>query len=71
MSKKTYRIYGIATIGKYLGEVTAESKEEALDKAETDDAITANHHISICHHCSRQMQDTPEITELQAEEVEE
>lgn len=69
MSKKTYRIYGIATVSKYLGKVTAESQEEALEKADTDDAIAANHHISICYHCSRQMQDTPEITELQAEEV--
>ena len=63
---KTYRVYGIATIGKYLGTVEADSPEDAIDKGW--DECTDKMHISICHHCSRQMQDSPEITELQVEE---
>lgn len=64
---KTYKVYGIATIGKYLGEVQASSEEEAKDKAY--DELSNEMHISICHHCSREMQDSPEITDLQVEEA--
>jgi ERCC4-related helicase len=62
----TFKVYGIATMSKYLGEVEADTKEQAEDKAwkELGDEM----YISICHQCSRQMGDTPEISKLQVEE---
>lgn len=64
---KTFRIYGLATVSKYLGEVQAETAEEAKDKAydELSDAM----HFSICHRCSHEMGDTPEITDVEVEEI--
>lgn len=62
-----YRVYGLATISKYLGEVEASSPKEAEDKA--CEELSDNMSFSICHQCSREMQDTPDITEIQVEEA--
>jgi len=64
-----YRIYGIATISKFLGEVEADSKEQAEDKAYEE--LADELHIRICHQCSHEMQDTPQIDSLEVEEVKE
>ena len=64
---KTYQVYGIATVSKHLGKVKANSPEEAEKKAWSE--LSNEMHISICHHCSKKMGDTPEITELQVEEA--
>jgi len=63
-----FNIYGIATISKHLGTVEAATKEEAVDKAW--DELSDKTHISICHRCSHEMGDTPEISSLEAEEAE-
>ena len=61
-----YRAFATVVGGKYLGEVEADSEEEAVDKAwELDEC-----HISLCHHCSRQLENA-QITDIDIEPVEE
>ena len=64
MSK--YRAYGVVTGGKYLGEVEADSKEEAISKAGELDTC----YVSICHQCSSEIDD-PDIHEIQVELIKE
>lgn len=62
---KKYRVYGVVTGSKYLGEVEAENAEEAEQKAFDELDIGC----SLCHHCSSEAEDA-EIHELNIEEVE-
>ena len=61
-----YRIYGTVTGSKYIGEVEADSKEEAEEKA-WEKLDTS---ICLCWECSREIKD-PEVTEVVAEVIEE
>lgn len=60
-----YRVYGIVTAGKYLGEVEADSEEEAINKGVDLDTC----YVSVCHQCSRDIGD-PQIDRLEAELIE-
>lgn len=60
MSK--WKCYGRITSSKYLGEVEADTEDEALEKAIGLDTAF----ISLCHQCSREMDD-PEVTEVNVE----
>lgn len=62
---KKYRIYAQVVGSKYLGEVEADSKEEAIEKAFDLDTCS----VSICHQCSREIDDA-QIGEIDAEEIE-
>jgi Fe2+ or Zn2+ uptake regulation protein len=46
-----YRVYGLFTGSKMLGEFEAEDESEAIDMA----AESAANHVSLCHHCSRKI----------------
>lgn len=61
-----YRIYGTVTGSKYLGEVEAESKEEA-EEAAWEQLDTS---VSLCWQCSGEIND-PEIDEVVADAIEE
>lgn len=63
MSKK-YRIYGVVTGSKYLGEVEADSKEEAAEKA-FEQLDVAFH---LCHQCVDEAEDA-EIHEIIVEQL--
>tara|TARA_Y100000034_G_C6686603_1_gene302111 strand:+ start:224 stop:430 length:207 start_codon:yes stop_codon:yes gene_type:complete len=61
-----YRISGLVTGGKYLGEVDADNEEQAEMRGwKLPDA-----HVSVCHQCSSEIDD-PEITQLFVEEIKE
>ena len=59
MSK--YSVYGQVTGSKYLGEVEAETEEEAIKKGEGLDDCW----ISLCHQCSDEIED-PQVIEISA-----
>ena len=61
---RKYKVYGIVTGSKYIGEFEAESPEEAQELAAESDKV----YVSICHQCSDECDD-PQITEFQAEAV--
>ncbi|MFD1206657.1 hypothetical protein ACFQ38_16290 [Sporosarcina contaminans] len=61
-----YRMYGVLDATKYLGEVEAENKEQAEEKAWESD----EQHVSICHHCSGEF-DLGDMIRVIVEEVEE
>jgi hypothetical protein len=50
--------------GKYLGEVEADSEDEAKEKAWELDTC----YVSFCHQCADQAED-PEITEVSVEVI--
>lgn len=58
-----YRVYGIITGDKFLGEYEAETEDQAKQQAEGEAFI------NLCHHCSKEI-DGAEIQELQIELVE-
>ena len=60
-----YRIYGTVTASTYLGEVEANSTEEAEQKAYEELDCS----VSVCYHCAKDVVD-PEITAVVANEVE-
>jgi len=62
---KKYRVYGVVTGSKYLGEVEAANAEEAEQKAFDELEIGC----FLCHQCSSEAEDA-EIHELNVEEVE-
>ena len=63
-----YAIYGIAHVSKFLGEVEADSKDEAENIGW--DEFAGQMSMSVCHQCSNRIGgDQPEITELQAEPI--
>lgn len=49
---KTYRVYGIWSASKMIGEFKANSKEEAIAAAEKSDEAYA----SLCWHCSHEIE---------------
>ena len=57
---KTWRITGSVVGGKYLGEVEAETKEQAIEKGWK----LAN--VTFCHHCSGECENAV-IDEIDAE----
>tara|TARA_E500000305_G_C4028231_1_gene243093 strand:+ start:698 stop:901 length:204 start_codon:yes stop_codon:yes gene_type:complete len=59
-------IYAVVSGSKFLGEVEAATKEEAIQKAWGLDSCYA----SVCHQCSRQIEDA-EVTDIHAEPLEE
>ena len=48
---KTYRVYGIWTASKVIGEFEADSEDEAIAMAEDSEEAYA----SLCWHCSREL----------------
>jgi hypothetical protein len=61
MGDKVYRVHAKVSGGKYLGEVTASSKEEAIKKAWDLESTS----VSFCWHCSENCED-PEVEEIYA-----
>ena len=59
-----YSLYGKVFASKYLGEVEAETKEEAIEKGYELDSCF----VSVCHQCAKEIED-PEIDEIEAEEI--
>lgn len=49
---KTYRVYGLWTAYKVIGEFEANSEEEAIAMAEESEEAYA----SLCHQCSREVE---------------
>lgn len=47
-----FRVYGIATGSKYLGEFEADSEEQAKEMAANSD----ENHICLCHQCARELE---------------
>lgn len=54
-----YTVYGKVVGTKFLGTFEAESPEEAEELA----LANGNYHISVCHQCSREVDD-PEIESI-------
>lgn len=61
-----FRIYGIISASKYIGEVEANTKEEAEEKAWSHE----NMGCCVCHQCTSEVED-PEILEIELEEIKE
>lgn len=59
-----YRVYGIVTGGKYLGEFEADTPEAAKDTALNSEAAN----VRLCHQCDSECED-PLIDEATVEEV--
>ena len=59
-----FRVYGLVHGSKFLGEVEANSKEEAEEKGWKLDGT----YVGLCHQCASQIDDA-EIHTLQLEEV--
>jgi hypothetical protein len=49
---KTYRVYGLWTASKIIGEFEANSEEEAIAMAEDSDEAYA----SLCWHCTQEIE---------------
>ncbi len=60
-----YRVCGVVTGSKYLGEFEADSEAEAIEIALNSEES----HVSLCHQCSSECED-PEIQEAFAELIE-
>jgi len=58
-----YKVYGIVTGMKYIGEFEANNKEEAEQMAWDSE----NGYVSICYHCSKEI-DEPQIEKMIVEE---
>lgn len=54
---KTYQVYGTVRGSKYLGEVEAETAQEALERAPHEASLFD---VRLCHQCSGECED-PEI----------
>lgn len=61
-----FRVYGVIRATKYIGEFEAESKEQAEQMAWDSD----EGYVSVCHQCSREVED-PEIERMEVEQVRE
>ena len=55
-----FNVTGVVIGGTFVGVVEAETAEAAIEKA------WKKAHVSLCHHCSREISD-PEVDELHAE----
>jgi len=60
---KKYSCYGAVTGTKYIGEVFAENKKDAIEKAFRLDKAS----VALCHQCSSECEDA-EIHEINVEE---
>jgi hypothetical protein len=60
---KRWRCYGAVTGSKYLGEVEAQTAEEATEKA----FKLSEAHVSLCHQCAGECEDAT-IEEITVEE---
>ena len=47
-----FSIYAQTVASKYLGEIEAETADEANEKASADDAMLNAMTMSLCHQCS-------------------
>jgi hypothetical protein len=61
-----WNVYGSVKGSKYLGEVEAETEEEAQEKAMALDTFS----VCLCHQCDSQCED-PEIDEVTVEKASE
>ena len=61
---KRFRLCATVTGSKYLGEVEAETIEEAIEKGYGLDEC----HVSVCHQCSNEIEDA-EITDIHADDI--
>ena len=59
-----YSLYAKVVGTKYLGEVEADSPEEAIEKGYDLETF----HVSVCHKCSADISD-PSIEDIEAQEV--
>lgn len=59
--KKKFDVYGVVTGGKYLGQVEADSLEEAMDIVDSGKGPAQD--ASFCHQCAKECEN-PEITDL-------
>lgn len=66
--KKKYNVYGTVTGGTYLGQVEAESIEEAEQMVEEGNKVDLS--ISFCHQCSKYCENA-EITNITVEKEKE
>lgn len=57
-----FAVYGSVVGTKYLGQIEAATREEAIEKLGNDAGV------QLCHHCSSECED-PEIHEFVAEEI--
>lgn len=60
---KKYRVYGVVTGTKFLGEYEAEDEREAENMA-----LRENGHVSVCNHCADEI-DEPAIDDVIVEEA--
>lgn len=63
---KKYLAYAIATASRFIGEIEAENKEDAIIKAEEHE--NANSLVNLCHYCSKEV-DVGDFYEVQVEEI--
>lgn len=61
-----YMVVGAVSASKYLGEVEADSPEEAKEKALKE----LDGFVSVCHQCAAEVED-PEIHEIFVDKLEE
>ena len=61
---KKYRVHGVVTGGKYLGEVEAENEKQAKEKG----FDLESNYVSLCHQCAGEVED-PEIHEIIVEVI--
>lgn len=62
--KKKWDVYGTVTGGKYLGQVEADSEEEALAIVESGKGPALD--VSFCHQCAKECENA-EITDFTVE----
>ena len=62
MTLMKYALYAKVVGTKYLGEVEADSMEDAIEKGYQLDSCS----VGVCHQCSREIDD-PVIDEIEAE----
>jgi hypothetical protein len=60
--QKLWDVYVTVSGGKYVGQVSAATKEEAEEKGLNHD----NADVCLCHHCSQECED-PHVTEVVVE----
>ena len=60
--RKTWHVYATVVTGIYVGEVEAETEEDAIAWGEANAATP-----SLCHHCSRELGGDFTIEEVIAE----
>lgn len=59
-----FSVYAIYTASQYLGEVEANSEEDAKEKAEDMEAF-----VSLCHECARKV-DLSDVNDFEVQKAE-